>query len=232
MDAKTRGGVARQYGGQLGKQESCRVAVSLSVATENSSLPIAYRLYLPEIWAQDSDRREPAGVPEEIRFPTKLDQKLGTLLCMNEAAFQEWDAVPEDSQALPDGLRPGFGAGRVSIPPADSSQESGATNSASPVVFSGSESGVTSLAGFAGAARPHLPGGRNSMPASLRYVAAVPRRIPVAFWIRRNDHPRRPRAMTCCFCSSLKTLLTANEANALTSRLTSWVTVYRGPVLR
>src|SRR6266851_5872072 len=51
-------GVARQYCGQLGKQENCQVAVSLSVATWNSSLPIAYRLYLPqEEWAQDSDRR-------------------------------------------------------------------------------------------------------------------------------------------------------------------------------
>jgi SRSO17 transposase len=64
-------GVARQYCGQLGKQENCRVAVSLSEATENSSLPIAYRLYLPESWAKDSDRREQAGVPEGIRFQTK-----------------------------------------------------------------------------------------------------------------------------------------------------------------
>jgi SRSO17 transposase len=40
-------GVTRQYCGQVGKQENCRVAVSLSVATWNSSLPIAYRLYLP-----------------------------------------------------------------------------------------------------------------------------------------------------------------------------------------
>lgn len=79
-------------------------------------------------------------------------------------------------------------------------------------------SGITSLAGFAGAARPHLPGGRSSMPASLKYVAAVSRRIPVAFSIRRNDHPRRPRAMTCCFFSSLKTLLTATEGNAPASQ--------------
>jgi SRSO17 transposase len=64
-------GVARQYCGRLGKPENCRVAVSLSVATENSSLPIAYRLYLPESWVKDSDRREPAGVPEGIRFQTK-----------------------------------------------------------------------------------------------------------------------------------------------------------------
>jgi SRSO17 transposase len=44
-------GVTRQYCGQVGKQENCRVAVSLSVSTEHASLPIASRLYLPEVWA-------------------------------------------------------------------------------------------------------------------------------------------------------------------------------------
>jgi SRSO17 transposase len=64
-------GVARQYCGQLGKQANCQAAVSLSVSTWNSSLPIAWRLYLPEAWCQDSERRQQAGVPEEIVFQTK-----------------------------------------------------------------------------------------------------------------------------------------------------------------
>jgi len=50
-------GVTRQYCGQLGKQENCRIAVSLSLATEQASFPVAYQLYLPEIWAQDPRRR-------------------------------------------------------------------------------------------------------------------------------------------------------------------------------
>jgi len=66
-------GVAHQYCGQLGKQENCRVAVSLSVATWSSSLPIGYRLYLPKEWAEDGARREKAEVPEEVRFQTKPD---------------------------------------------------------------------------------------------------------------------------------------------------------------
>jgi len=66
-------GVARQYCGQVGKQENCRVAVSLSVATWNSSLPIAYRLYLPKEWAADAERREKTEVPEEMEFQTKPD---------------------------------------------------------------------------------------------------------------------------------------------------------------
>src|SRR6201981_12187 len=64
-------GVARQYCGQVGKQENCRVAVSLSVATEEASLPIAWRLYLPETWAKDRKRRKEAGIPKEIPFATK-----------------------------------------------------------------------------------------------------------------------------------------------------------------
>src|SRR5918912_347449 len=64
-------GVARQYCGQLGKRDNCQVAVTLSVATEHASLPIAYRLYLPEAWADDPARRAMAGVPEEAGFATK-----------------------------------------------------------------------------------------------------------------------------------------------------------------
>ena len=64
-------GVARQYCGELGKSDNCQAAVSLSVSTWNSSLPIAWRLYLPEVWRQDVERRRQAGVPEEVAFQTK-----------------------------------------------------------------------------------------------------------------------------------------------------------------
>jgi SRSO17 transposase len=64
-------GVARQYCGQVGKQDNCRVAVSLSVATWSASLPIAFRLYLPESWSDDKERRKRGGIPEEIQFQTK-----------------------------------------------------------------------------------------------------------------------------------------------------------------
>jgi SRSO17 transposase len=64
-------GVARQYCGQLGKQDNCQVAVSLSVANDAASLPIAYRLYLPQAWADDPERRRTAKVPVEIAFQTK-----------------------------------------------------------------------------------------------------------------------------------------------------------------
>src|ERR1700761_4491180 len=72
-------GVARQYCGQLGKQDSCQVAVSLSVANDHASLPIAYHLFLPEVWARDPARRATAGVPETICFETKTAIALGQL---------------------------------------------------------------------------------------------------------------------------------------------------------
>src|SRR6201990_2748081 len=64
-------GVARQYCGQLGKSDNCQAAVSLSVSTWNSSLPIAWRLYLPEVWCQDAERCRQAGVPEAVGLQTK-----------------------------------------------------------------------------------------------------------------------------------------------------------------
>ena len=52
--------VARQYCGQLGKQDNCQVAVSLSVANDDASLPIVWRLYLPREWADDPMTRQGA----------------------------------------------------------------------------------------------------------------------------------------------------------------------------
>jgi SRSO17 transposase len=78
-------GVARQYCGQLGKQDNCQVAVSLSVATDQASLPVAYQLYLPESWANDPERRAKAGVPEDIIFCTKSEIALAQIRAARDA---------------------------------------------------------------------------------------------------------------------------------------------------
>lgn len=64
-------GVARQYCGQLGKQDNCQVAVSVSLANERFSLPAAYRLYLPERWATEAELRARGKIPEAVQFATK-----------------------------------------------------------------------------------------------------------------------------------------------------------------
>lgn len=64
-------GVARQYCGMLGKQDNCQVAVSVTLACQAGSLPVAWRLYLPKEWAEDPPRCKKAGVPKDLEFATK-----------------------------------------------------------------------------------------------------------------------------------------------------------------
>jgi SRSO17 transposase len=91
-------GVARQYCGQIGKHDNCQAAVSLSVSTWNGSLPLAWRLYLPEAWCQDTERRRKTGIPEEIEFQTKpaiaieqmrqaVEQKVPVGVVLADAAY-------------------------------------------------------------------------------------------------------------------------------------------------
>lgn len=101
-------GVARQYCGQLGKQDNCQVAVSLSLATELGSIPIAYQLYLPKDWASDPIRRGVAGVPKEIAFATKpeiaLEQLRGALASGRPPGVVLADAGYGDETAFRDGI--------------------------------------------------------------------------------------------------------------------------------
>jgi len=78
-------GVARQYCGVLGKQDNCQVAVSVSVANEAVSLPVAYQLYLPESWASDPRRRRATGVPASITFQPKWQIALGQIRRLQSA---------------------------------------------------------------------------------------------------------------------------------------------------
>ena len=80
-------GVARQYCGQLGKQDNCQAVVSLSIANRHASLPIAHRLYLPEAWASDAPRRQKAKIPQDIVFKTKPQIALDQLRAAHAAAI-------------------------------------------------------------------------------------------------------------------------------------------------
>jgi SRSO17 transposase len=64
-------GVSHQYCGNLGKQANCQVAVSLSIANDFASLPIAYQLYLPQKWTDDPERCRSAKIPNSVGFATK-----------------------------------------------------------------------------------------------------------------------------------------------------------------
>jgi len=64
-------GVKRQYTGTAGKTENCQVGVFLAYASDLGQAFIDRELYLPEEWAEDKERREQAGVPQEIGMRTK-----------------------------------------------------------------------------------------------------------------------------------------------------------------
>ena len=72
-------GVARQYCGRLAKTDNRQIAVTLSIASHAASLPIAYRLYLPEDWAGDEARRKKVRVPDEVKFRTKPEIALAQI---------------------------------------------------------------------------------------------------------------------------------------------------------
>jgi SRSO17 transposase len=98
-------GVTRQYCGQLGKQDNCQVAVTLSLANHDASLPIAYQLYLPEDWAKDQARRHTAKVPETIAFQTKPEIALGQIKAVRTAGLPQGVVLMDASYGNDTGLR-------------------------------------------------------------------------------------------------------------------------------
>lgn len=66
-------GVARQYSGAAGRIENSQVGVFVAYAGRFGQALIDRRLYLPEVWASDMDRRAKAHVPEDIVFATKIE---------------------------------------------------------------------------------------------------------------------------------------------------------------
>jgi SRSO17 transposase len=81
-------GVARQYSGTLGKIGNCQVAVSLHYATDDAAIPLDFALYLPKEWLEP-ERRQRAGIPEDVTFQTKWALAL-TLI----DRAQEWGMPP------------------------------------------------------------------------------------------------------------------------------------------
>ena len=70
-DGRFSPGVAHQYCGALGKTANCQVLVSVNAASDRASCPLGWRLFLPESWDQDEERRARARIPEEVRHVPK-----------------------------------------------------------------------------------------------------------------------------------------------------------------
>src|SRR5205085_5890652 len=85
-DGRHSPGVKRQYSGTLGKIGNCQITVSVHAVGERGTLPLGWRLYLPEEWCDDLPRRRKAKIPDEVAFQTK--PQLAAELCEQAAAWE------------------------------------------------------------------------------------------------------------------------------------------------
>jgi SRSO17 transposase len=85
-DGKHSPGVKRQYSGTLGKIGNCQITVSVHAVGERGTLPLGWRLYLPEDWCDDLPRRWKAKIPDDVAFETK--PQLAGALCKRASTWQ------------------------------------------------------------------------------------------------------------------------------------------------
>lgn len=102
-------GVHRQYCGKAGKRENCQLVVSTHVSGWTSSQPLEADLYLPQVWADDLDRRREAQIPDDVVFRTKNQIALEQIDRLLEAGLSARpvlaDAAYGNSSKFRNGLR-------------------------------------------------------------------------------------------------------------------------------
>lgn len=102
-------GVKRQYSGTLGRVDNCQIGVFINYCSTHGHTLIDRRLYLPQEWAEDVDRREVAGVPQGVIFRTKPELALEMIqVAVNEGLRFRWvggDSVYGDSPTFVQGVR-------------------------------------------------------------------------------------------------------------------------------
>jgi SRSO17 transposase len=82
-------GVGRQYSGTLGRVDNCQVGVSINAATDEASCPLDWRIFLPEAWDDDRQRRAKAHVPDDVVHREKWRLALDML-----DELKDWGLVP------------------------------------------------------------------------------------------------------------------------------------------
>ncbi|QDV34391.1 IS701 family transposase [Tautonia plasticadhaerens] len=102
-------GVKRQYSGPLGRTDNCQVAVFADYCSVKGHTSLDRRLFLPEEWAADGERREEAGVPAGVIFRTKPELALAMAAdAVAEGVPFRWvggDGVYGDSPTFVQGVR-------------------------------------------------------------------------------------------------------------------------------
>jgi SRSO17 transposase len=103
-------GVARQYCGQLGKVDNCQALVTLSLANATAALPLAARLYLPDEWARDEERRAQVGVPLDVGFQTKPAIALAQIRAAHAAGVPSGVVLADEAYGATAAFRQGVTA--------------------------------------------------------------------------------------------------------------------------
>jgi len=102
-------GVKRQYSGTLGRVDNCQVGVFSNYCSAKGHTLVDRRVFLPEEWAEDDDRREEAGVPEGVIFRSKPELALDMVqTAVIEKIPFRWvggDSVYGDSPTFVQGVR-------------------------------------------------------------------------------------------------------------------------------
>jgi SRSO17 transposase len=107
-------GVQRQYSGTAGRIENCQIGVFLAYASPKGRTFIDRELYLPQTWAAGRERRQEAGVPDEVSVATKPPLAQRMLRRVREAgirvpwvtADEVYGSDPELRQWLEDQRQP------------------------------------------------------------------------------------------------------------------------------
>ena len=187
-------GVARQYCGQLGKQDNCQAAVSLSIANRHASLPVRYRLYLPEEWARDAARRRKAGVPAEIAFKTKPEIALDQIRRACEAGLPRGVVLLDAGYGNHTGLR-------VEISKLGLTYAAGILSRTS--VWEVRTAAAEAMVGPRAAADPNAPRAKHK-PVSVKELAfGLPTRAWRTIGWREGTRSDCHRALLVCACAPL-----------------------------
>jgi SRSO17 transposase len=101
--------VQRQWCGNTGKTDNCVISVHIGYSTGDFQCLLDSDLYLPKQWADDPQRRQEAGIPEDLFYRKKTDIALGQItrslrngIRVFAWTFDEW--YGRDGQFL-DGLQ-------------------------------------------------------------------------------------------------------------------------------
>ncbi|MHC5058677.1 MAG: putative baseplate assembly protein, partial [Planctomycetota bacterium] len=83
-------GVKPQWNGRLGKIDNCQVGIYLAYASRKEHALVDERLFLPEEWADDQQRRDKCGVPKDVRFRTRHELALEMLRAHRKRLPHAW----------------------------------------------------------------------------------------------------------------------------------------------